>query len=96
MPERKTVARARKARREGTAPSTQGDEPIRKEIHHVREGVHGARSTEQAIDLHAPSVCRARARGRRNPPEEAPVVALAAAPARTPIEGERRCRSRMP
>ncbi|MBP7146410.1 MAG: transcription elongation factor [Acidobacteria bacterium] len=51
MPEKKTVRRARKAKREGKAPSTQAGEFVREEIHHVREGKHGARSTKQAIAI---------------------------------------------
>ena len=51
MPERKTIARARQARREGKAPTTQAGEFVREEIEHVREGVHGARSTKQAIAI---------------------------------------------
>ena len=51
MPERKTVERARKDAREGKSPSTQAGEFVREEIHHVREGKHGARSTEQAIAI---------------------------------------------
>jgi hypothetical protein len=51
MPERKTVERARRARREGKAPTTQAGEFVREEIHHVREGKHGARSTKQAIAI---------------------------------------------
>jgi hypothetical protein len=51
MPERKTLERARKARREGKAPTTQAGEFVREEIEHVREGKHGARSTKQAIAI---------------------------------------------
>jgi hypothetical protein len=51
MPEKKTVERARKARRQGKAPTTQAGEFVREEIHHVREGKHGARSTKQAIAI---------------------------------------------
>ena len=51
MPERKTLERARKARREGKAPSTQAGEFVHEEIEHVREGKHGARSTKQAIAI---------------------------------------------
>ena len=43
MPEKRTVQRARKAKREGKSPSTQAGEFVREEIHHVREGKHGAR-----------------------------------------------------
>ena len=51
MPERKTIERARKDAREGKAPSTQAGEFVREELHHVREGKHGARSTKQAIAI---------------------------------------------
>jgi hypothetical protein len=51
MPEAATRARARKAKRQGKAPSTQAGEFVREEIHHVREGKHGARSTKQAIAI---------------------------------------------
>lgn len=51
MPEKKTVERARKAKREGKAASTQAGEFIREEFHHVREGKHGARSPEQVIAI---------------------------------------------
>jgi hypothetical protein len=51
MPEKKTVERARQAKRAGKSPSTQAGEFVREEIHHVREGKHGAASTEQAIAI---------------------------------------------
>jgi hypothetical protein len=51
MPERETLERARRAKREGKRPTTQAGEFIREEIHHVREGKHGARSTKQAIAI---------------------------------------------
>ena len=51
MPEKKIVERAKRARREGKAPSTQAGEFVREEIHHVREGKHGARSAKQAIAI---------------------------------------------
>jgi hypothetical protein len=51
MPERKTVERARKAKREGKAPSTQAGEFVHEEIEHIREGKHGARSAKQAIAI---------------------------------------------
>ena len=51
MPEKRTLERARKARREGKAPTTQAGEFVREEIEHVREGKHGARSTKQAIAI---------------------------------------------
>ena len=51
MPEKETVKRARKARREGKAPTTQAGEFVHEEMEHVREGKHGARSTKQAIAI---------------------------------------------
>ena len=51
MPEKETIERARKDAREGKSPSTQAGEFVREEIHHVREGKHGARSTKQAIAI---------------------------------------------
>jgi hypothetical protein len=51
MPEKETIERARQARREGKRPTTQAGEFIREEIHHVREGKHGARSAKQAIAI---------------------------------------------
>ncbi|HEX6436276.1 MAG TPA: DUF6496 domain-containing protein [Candidatus Binatia bacterium] len=51
MPEKKTLRRARKAKQEGKAPSTQAGEFVREEIEHVRGGKHGARSTKQAIAI---------------------------------------------
>src|SRR5262245_15532430 len=51
MPEKETIERARRDAREGKAPSTQAGEFVREEIHHVREGKHGARSTKQAIAI---------------------------------------------
>lgn len=51
MPEKRTLERARKARREGKAPTTQAGEFVHEEIEHIREGKHGARSTKQAIAI---------------------------------------------
>jgi hypothetical protein len=51
MPEQETLERARQAKRTGKAPTTQAGEFVREEIHHVREGKHGARSTKQAIAI---------------------------------------------
>ena len=51
MPEKKTLKRARRDKRQGKAASTQAGEFIREEFHHIREGKHGARSPEQAIAI---------------------------------------------
>ena len=51
MPEKETLERAEKDKRQGKAPSTQAGEFIREEFHHVREGKHGVRNTKQAIAI---------------------------------------------
>jgi hypothetical protein len=51
MPERATIERVEKDKREGKAPSTQAGEFVREEMRHIREGKHGARSTKQAIAI---------------------------------------------
>lgn len=51
MPEKETRERAREDARAGKSPSTQAGEFVREEMHHVREGKHGARSTKQAIAI---------------------------------------------
>jgi|SRR5579871_2545239 len=51
MPERETIERAQEDAREGKSASTQAGEFVREEIHHVREGKHGARSPQQAIAI---------------------------------------------
>jgi hypothetical protein len=51
VPEKKTVQRARKAKREGKAPTTQAGEFVREEMEHIREGKHGARNPKQAIAI---------------------------------------------
>jgi uncharacterized protein DUF6496 len=51
MPERETVRNAKSKLRHGRSPSTAAGEFVREEIHHVREGKHGARSTKQAIAI---------------------------------------------
>ncbi len=51
MPNRRTIERAKWDRREGKLASTQAGEFVREEMHHVREGKHGARSPQQAIAI---------------------------------------------
>ena len=65
MPEKKTVERAQRAKRQGKAPSTQAGEFVREEMHHIREGKHGARSPEQAIAI---GLSKARRAGVDLPP----------------------------
>lgn len=51
MPDKETMERAEEDAREGKSPSTQAGEFVREEIHHVREGKHGAASAKQAIAI---------------------------------------------
>jgi hypothetical protein len=63
--EKKTIARARKDEREGKSPTTQAGEFVREEMHHIREGKHGARSSKQAIAI---GLSKARRAGVKLPP----------------------------
>src|SRR4029434_557198 len=51
MPDKKTMERAEEDLREGKKPSTAAGEFVKEEMHHIREGKHGARSTKQAIAI---------------------------------------------
>jgi hypothetical protein len=51
MPEKETLERAAEDKREGKSASTQAGEFIREEMHHIREGKHGAANTKQAIAI---------------------------------------------
>jgi hypothetical protein len=51
MPEKKTTQRARRAMKKGKSPTTAAGEFVHEEIHHVRRGKHGAKSTKQAIAI---------------------------------------------
>jgi hypothetical protein len=65
MPDKQTLERARKDKRQGKASSTQAGEFIREEFEHIREGKHGARSTKQAIAI---GLSKARRAGVDLPP----------------------------
>ena len=65
MPEKQTIERARRDRRQGKSSSTQAGEFVREEMHHIREGKHGARSPEQAIAI---GLSKARRAGVNLPP----------------------------
>ena len=67
MPEQRTIERAREDKREGKSPTTQAGEFVREEMHHIREGKHGARSTKQAIAI---GLSKARQAGVDLPPPE--------------------------
>lgn len=91
MPEQRTVNRARRAKREGKAPTTQAGEFVREEIHHVREGKHGARSPEQAIAI---GLSKARRSGVKLGPPPAQRRASARKAARTKGPQVRRAAAR--
>jgi hypothetical protein len=65
MPEKETLKRAERDKREGKSPSTQAGEFVREEMDHVRGGKHGARSPQQAIAI---GLSKARRAGVRLPP----------------------------
>jgi hypothetical protein len=78
MPQKKKIEKARQARRQGKAPTTQASEFVREEIDEIRQGKHGARSPQQAIaiglskarragiDLPPPKKGKAKARTRKS------------------------------
>src|SRR5437868_5961797 len=68
MPEKATIERARRDKRQGKKPSTQAGEFVREEMEHIREGKHGARNTKQAIAI---GLSKARRAGVKLPPPEA-------------------------
>ena len=67
MPEKETVERAKRDKRQGKAPTTQAGEFVREEMHHIREGKHGARSAKQAVAI---GLSKARRAGVELPPPE--------------------------
>ena len=93
MPEQKTIERARADRRAGKSASTSAGEFVREEIHHVREGKHGARSAKQAIAI---GLSKARRAGVRMPlPRKGASSARTRARARSDAkQGRTRARAR--
>ncbi len=51
MPDKETIERAHRDAAQGKSASTQAGEFVREEMHHIREGKHGARSPKQAIAI---------------------------------------------
>jgi uncharacterized protein DUF6496 len=66
MPEKRTIERARRDKRQGKAPSTQAGEFVREEIEHIRGGKHGAKNAKQAIAI---GLSKARRAGVHLPPK---------------------------
>jgi hypothetical protein len=65
MPLKSTIERARRDKRQGKSASTQAGEFIREQIDKIRGGVHGARSSRQAIAI---GLSEARRAGVKLPP----------------------------
>jgi hypothetical protein len=65
MPDKRTIEKARRDKREGKSASTQAGEFVREEIDKIRHGEHGARSTKQAIAI---GLSEARRAGVDQPP----------------------------
>jgi hypothetical protein len=51
MPEKKTLKRAAKKKREGKAATTQAGEFVREEMHHKKSGKHKVKNRKQAIAI---------------------------------------------
>ena len=91
MPERETLERARRDRRQGKSPSTQAGEFVREEMHHIREGKLGARSAKQAIAI---GLSKARRAGvKLRPPRKG---AVSEKTRRSAISAYRKGRRRQP
>ena len=65
MPEKRTIAKARQAKRAGKAPTTQAGAFVREEVHKIRRGKHGARSARQVVAI---GLSKARRAGVNLPP----------------------------
>jgi hypothetical protein len=71
MPEKETIERAHEDEQEGKSASTQAGEFVREEMHHIREGKHGARSPQQAIAIGLSKARRAGVKLEAPSPEDA-------------------------
>jgi hypothetical protein len=85
MPEKATVKKAKAKMRTGKRASTAAGEFVREEIHHIREGKHGARSAKQAIAI---GLSKARRAGvpvkpQKGKPEQARTKRTTRSPSRT-------------
>jgi hypothetical protein len=67
MPQKRTIERARRDKRQGKSASTQAGEFVKEEIDKIRQGAHGARSAKQAIAI---GLSEARRAGVPLPPPE--------------------------
>jgi hypothetical protein len=65
MPQKRTIEKARKAKRAGKAATTQAGAFVREEVHKIRRGEHGARSPQQVVAI---GLSKARRAGVNLPP----------------------------
>src|SRR4029079_7963107 len=65
MPQKRTIAKARQAKRAGKAPTRQAGEFVREEVRKIRRGKHGARSSRQVVAI---GLSKARRAGVNLPP----------------------------
>jgi hypothetical protein len=65
VPDKEVIEKAKRKLRAGERPTSAAGEFVREEMHHIREGKHGARSPEQAIAI---GLSKARRAGIPLPP----------------------------
>ena len=94
MPEREVLERVQKDKDQGKSPSTQAGEFVREEMHHIREGKHGARSPQQAVAI---GLSKARRAGVPLPsPRKGRVSEKTRKQARRESKNAKRSKSRQP
>jgi hypothetical protein len=89
----KVVERAKEDKEEGKSPNTQAGEFVREEMHHIREGRHGAQSPQQAIAI---GLSKARRAGVDLPAPKRSTSAKTRTQARRDTEKGRHGRGRKP
>lgn len=90
--EKEVAEKAREDAREGKSASTQAGEFVREEMHHVRKGKHGARSSQQAIAI---GLSKARRAGVKLASLKRGSLKLKKQAARDTAKGQRRSRGRV-
>jgi hypothetical protein len=93
MPEEEVIERARRDEEQGKSPSTQAGEFVREEIHHIREGKHGAQSPQQAIAI---GLSKARRAGVKLPSPKRGTSARTRAQAQRDVRKARTSHGRKP
>src|SRR6266540_976047 len=94
MPWKTTVEHAQQDLQKGEAPSTAAGEFVKEEMHHIRRGKHGARSTKQAIAI---GLSKARRAGvRLKPPRKGQATARTRRSAQRAYRAGARGRRRTP